>query len=361
MKNDNQALAMVFSETGKAFAKESVVLSPPSTGEILVNILYTTICASDLHTYNGRRSTPSPCILGHEIIGRIVTFGDQPPKDERGTTLKIGDLVTWCIYAFDPNNELARNGIPQKSPNLYKYGHHQFGVNDSLNGGFATHCLLKEGTAIFKLPENIDLKILAPLNCTHATMAGALRVAGNISNKNVLITGLGMLGLSACALANEAGAKKVLGMDVNPKRILFAKEFGVKQFLDADLTVAELQAQLEIEDKIDIVIDTTGLPAVMEKGLELLNIGGTAVWIGAVYSQPKTAVNAEMIIRNVLTIKGLHNYTPSDLAVAVDFIEKNHLKYPFASLVGTDFELNDLDEAFEIASKGQHYRVGVKQ
>lgn len=361
MINDNQALAMVFNMPGKSFVKESVILPQPIASEVLVNILYTTICASDLHTYNGRRSTPAPCILGHEIIGRIVAFGNKRVKDERGKILKTGDLVTWCIYAFDPNNEFAQNGIPQKSPNLYKYGHHQFGVNDTLNGGFATHCLLKEGTAIFKLPENIDFKVLAPLNCTHATMAGALRVAGNVRNKNVLITGLGMLGLSACALANEAGAKKVLGMDVNPERILFAKEFGVKKFLVADLTAAELQIQLQSDDKIDVVIDTTGLPGVMEKGLELLNIGGTAVWIGAVYSQPKTAVNAEMMIRNVLTIKGLHNYTSADLAVAVDFIEKNHLKYPFASLVGTDFKLNDLDEAFETASKGQHYRVGVKQ
>lgn len=355
-----EATAMVFTETGKPFKKEKVILETISNHEVLVRIVYTTICTSDIHTYTGRRSSPCPCVLGHEIIGEIIDIGNKINIDYNGQLLKKGDLVTWCVYAYDSKSEMAKRGIPQKSEGLYKYGHHKFNADDGLNGGFATHCVLKKGTAIFKIPEFLSHRQAAPLNCTHATIAGAIRVAGYLKNKNVMITGTGMLGLSACAMAKENGAKNVIAMDINQERLEFAKNFGADKFIDSKLTAAEITAKLR-KEKIDVIIDTTGLPGVMETGLELLAIGGIAVWIGAVYNQPPTKINAEMVVRNVLTIKGLHNYTPNDLGFAVDFMAENHTKYPFELLVGEDFALENLSVAFETAKSGKYYRVGIKQ
>ncbi|MGQ7947336.1 zinc-binding dehydrogenase [Flavobacterium sp. WC2509] len=356
----SKATAMIFTSEGKPFEKQEVILNDINSNEVIVRIVYTTICTSDLHTFTGRRSTPCPCVLGHEIIGEIISKGQNINKDYNGHLLKIGDLVTWCVYAFDANGKMAKKGIPQKSEDLYKYGHHKFIPEDGLNGGFATHCVLKKGTAIFKLPDFLSHKQSAPINCTHATMAGAIRIAGYLENKNVMITGTGMLGLSACAMAKESGAKNVFALDINPERLAYAKKFGANKFIDAKLSTSEIKSLLS-KNEIDVIIDTTGIPSVMETGLEILTIGGTAVWIGAVFSQPATQVNAEMIIRNLLTIKGLHNYTPNDLGYAVDFVSKNHSKYPFEELVGEEFPLEDLTEAFEIAKSGKHYRVGIKQ
>ncbi|MFH6991576.1 zinc-binding dehydrogenase [Flavobacterium sp. FlaQc-48] len=355
-----KATAMVFSEVGQPFKNQEVILNGIDSNEVLVRILYTTICTSDVHTFTGKRSTPCPCVLGHEIIGEILDKGEKITRDFNGHLLSIGDLVTWCVYAFDKSSEMAKKGIPQKSEGLYKYGHHQFKPNDGLNGGFATHCVLKKGTAIFKLPDFLSYKQAAPINCTHATIAGAVRVAGYLENKNVMITGSGMLGLSACAMARESGAKNVFAMDINPERLVYAKKFGANKLVDANLSPDEIR-KLYPNEKIDVVIDTTGIPAVMELGIEILNIGGTAVWIGAVFNQPATKINAEMIVRNLITIKGLHNYTPNDLGFAVDFIAKNHSKYPFEELVGKEFLLDELPEAFESAQSGKHYRVGIRQ
>lgn len=355
-----QATAMVFTAEGAPFAKEQVILNDTDSNEVLVRIVYTTICTSDLHTYTGRRSSPTPCVLGHEIIGEIITLGKKIKSDYNGLLLNTGDLVTWCVYAYDNKSEMAKRGIPQKSDGLYKYGHHTFNPDDGLNGGFATHCILKKGTAIFKLPDFLTHKQAAPLNCTHATIAGAVRLAGYLKNKNVMITGTGMLGLSACAMAKEGGAKSVYAMDINKERLEVAKKFGADKLIDGKLPVNEILL-LTPKEKIDVIIDTTGIPSVMETGLELLGIGGRAVWVGAVYNQSSTKINAEMIVRNLLTIKGLHNYTPNDLGFAIDFVAENHSKYPFEILVGEDFILEDLSEAFETASSGKHYRVGIKQ
>lgn len=357
----NEATAMVFTAPGKPFKKEIITLHSLQDSEVLVRVVYTTICTSDLHTFTGRRSLAEPCVLGHEIIGEIIQKDKNATHDYTGEELTIGDLVTWCVYAFDDQSKMAQKGIPQKSEGLYKYGHHKFSPDDGLNGGFASHCLLKKGTAIFKLPVGISLKEAAPLNCTHATIAGGLRLAENIKDKNILITGTGMLGLSACAMAKENGAKNVFAMDLSTERLEFAKKFGANEIFNGALSVNEINESLSKDEKIDIVIDTTGVPSVMETGLELLAIGGRAVWIGAVFSQPKTSINAEMVVRNLLTIKGLHNYTPNDLAVAIHFVAANSGKYPFDLLVGDEFKLNDLSDAFETAGSGKHYRVGIKQ
>lgn len=355
-----KATAMVFTATAAPFANEQVILKDIDSNEVLVRIVYTTICTSDLHTYTGRRSSPTPCILGHEIIGKIITQGKKIKSDYNGQLLNTGDLITWCVYAYNNKCEMAKKGMPQKSEGLYKYGHHEFNYEDGLNGGFATHCILKKGTEIFKLPDFLNYKQAAPLNCTHATIAGAIRLARYLTNKNVMITGAGMLGLSACAMAKEGGAKNVFAMDISNERLAITKKFGANKLIDGKLSANEIKLLIP-KEKIDVIIDTTGIASVMETGLGLLAIGGRAIWIGAVYTQPPTQINAEMIVRNLITIKGLHNYTPNDLGFAVDFITENHSKYPFETLVGKEFPLNELSDAFEEAKTGKHYRIGVKQ
>ncbi|MFV0249101.1 MAG: zinc-binding dehydrogenase [Tenacibaculum sp.] len=358
--NNTQAKAMVFNSANEAFTLKYMALPQLKEGEILVKITYTTICSSDLHTYAGRRNSPTPCILGHEIIGIILDLKNVV-TDYFGNYIKKGDLITWTIYAFDKNNYMAKKGLPQKSIRLYKYGHHKLSDKDILNGGFASHCLLRKGTVVFKLPKNLTAKVASPLNCTHATIAGAIRLAGNIKNKNVLITGVGMLGLSACAMAIENGADNVYCTDIDKERLSFATNFGAKKLFSATLSATEINDQLKDNEKIDVVLDTTGVPFAMKTGISLLRIGGIAIWIGAVYNQKETQINAEIIVRNLLTIKGLHNYTPSDLGLAINFMSKNYNKYPFEALIGKEYNLAELSAAFTVANKGKYYRVGIKQ
>lgn len=356
---EQEALAMVFDKLEAPFLRRQLSLPEPGPGEVMVGIDYTTICTSDLHTYYGRRGGHCPSILGHEIIGKVVKTGPGKVTDYWGTPLQTGDAVTWSVYAHDHEGKMAQKGMPQKSADLYKYGHELFDERQILSGGFASHCHLQAGTDIYKLPEALSRKEAAPLNCTHATIAGALRLAGDLSRKNVLVVGAGMLGLSACAMAREAGAGQVYAMDIQENRLEIALKFGVDAGLDGQRSTESLKAELEARGGIDIVIETSGVPSAMEKGLELLNIGGINVWVGAVYSQRDLSINAEKIVRKLLTIKGLHNYIPADLAEAIRFLAASHQKYPFAELVGEEFPLEQLDQAFKLANKGVYYRVGI--
>ena len=84
------------------------------------------------------------------------------------------------------------------------------------------------------------------------------------------------------------------------------------------------------------------------------------MFIGAVFAQRPLSLNAERIVRNVHTIRGLHNYNTDDFIAAVAFLEANHARYPFHQLVHEGFSLEEVDAAFRFAVHSPVHRVAVR-
>lgn len=350
----NKAKLMVFEGQGKAMSLQEQVIPDLKAGEILVENRYTSICGSDLHTYCGLRQEKVPTVLGHEIVGEILSFSmDHQQTDYLGNKLAIGDRITWSIFASDQDSDLSKAGMPQKGTGLFKYGHAQITGDDALHGGLSTHCILKPGTAIIKISKDIPLPVAAIINCAVATVAGGLRLAGNLQDKIVLITGSGLLGMMCAAMCKKAGAKCIHVADINAQRLEQAHAFG------ADKTYLLTDSSLQVPQGINVTFDMSGSPDAMEQGLSALSIGGTAVWIGAVFNTRKIQIDAESVIRRLITIKGLHNYNFEDFVYAVDFISKNHQGFPFDEVVSKEFSLTDTNEAFQYAVTHKPLRVGI--
>lgn len=345
---------VIFEEAGKPLTFTSCDIPALSEGQVLVRNEYTTLCRSDISTYLGKRIEKSPTILGHEIVGRIVAFGPgQQVCDIFGKPLKAGDRITWGIYAANPLSQMSRRGIPQKSPDLFKYGHEQLRPDNTLHGGLARHTLLRRYTPILPLPEEVPLPEAAIINCAVATVAGSLRLAGELQGRRVALWGAGMLGTVACAMCREAGASEVIALDINEQRLECATHFGATATLRSDHTdAASLQA--------DVTIDYSGFLGAMEASVEALSIGGTAVWVGGVCPQDKVQLDSEQVIRRLSTIRGLHNYNTDDFRTAVDFIVKHHRTYPFAKLIHDGFTLERAEDAFQYAIRHNPYRVGIR-
>ncbi len=106
--------------------------------------------------------------------------------------------------------------------------------------------------------------------------------------------------------------------------------------------------------------ELTGHPEATEHGLAALRTGGTAVLVGATYPARPLRLEAETLVRRVLTIRGLHNYTHDDLARAVAFLAAHHDDYPFADVVHDGFSLAAVEAAFEAALAGRSARVAVR-
>lgn len=353
----------VFHGKDQPFTLEKVPVPVLQHGELLVRNEYTTLCRSDLNTFVGKRVEKTPTILGHEIVGRIEARGPEAPlRDLRDAELRVGDRITWAIYASDPSSALARAGMPQKGEGLFKYGHERITPGSHLHGGLAEYCILRQHTPVVRIDAPIPLPVLATINCAVATVAGALRVAGGVGGRNVLVAGAGMLGIVACAMARVAGAKRVVALDVDDARLAMAGRFGVDGGLrlEADSSLsADRLGTLFAGEPIGLALDFSGSPGTMETLLTALGIGGVLVLVGATFPQRPLQVSAEHLVRNLLTVKGLHNYNDKDLVSAVDFMERHHARFPFADLVQDGFRLEDVNAAFHCGVTAGVHRVGI--
>lgn len=354
----------LFEAPGKDFTLKQYAVRPLEPGEILVKNQYTTICGSDLHTFCGLREEPSPTVLGHEIAGEIIDIHPtHTGVDLKGRELKAGDRVTWSIFAGNPDSVAAKAGMPQKSTPLFKYGHALANAPDVFHGGLGEYCILKANTAILLLPQEIPVEIAATLNCSISTVAGALRMAGDIKGKHVLITGIGHLGITCAAMCREAGAARIYAADISDKRLNDARAFGVSDVFNLAEYDHELKAYLHDTlplKGVDVVFDMSGSVAAMQTGLECLAIGGTAVWIGAVFPSKGITIDPENIIRRLLTIRGLHNYNFTDFEYAYDFMLANWNRYPFLQAIEKEFSLAEAQKAFTYAVANKPLRVGIR-
>lgn len=340
-----------FVDCKQKFSINSQPLPVLKEGEILVKNLCTSLCRSDIHTYQGKRVEKSPTILGHEIVGLIEELGPQAPlRDVRGNELKIGDKVTWAIFASSPEDPLSKDGIPQKAKDLFKYGHEQITEHNHFHGGLSEYTILRKNTPLAILNNELPNEIASLINCSVATVAGAIRLAGTLHGRSVMVNGAGMLGIIACAMASKMGAAKIIAIDQNKERLEISRKFGATEIYLPNES---------LQDKVDIVFEFSGAIDAMENSIKLLNIGGTAIWIGAVFAQPAVQINAEYIIRNLITIKGLHNYNNEDFINAVSFMEMNQKNFEFEQLIKTGFKLEEVETAFDYAVNHNPFRVSI--
>jgi putative phosphonate catabolism associated alcohol dehydrogenase len=331
--------------------------------EILVQIDAATICGSDVHTIDGKRIDPAaPLILGHEGCGTVVREGSKCEQS------LLGSRVTWSVMSSCGTciccSEL---GLPQKCTSaLFKYGHASFKSESGLYGCYSTHIVLRKGTCVVRLPDEISNAVAAPANCALATiccaMRSALRSLGLKSSfleipgkAKVLVQGCGLLGLYAIALAKDLGAAVITATDVSESRLELAKQFGATR--GYNLTS---QTEAPLSNEFDVIFEVCGVVSAVKQGIAALRPGGSLVLVGLVHPQSDlSGVTAESIIRKCATVVGVHNYAPEDLQAAVDFlllhVKKGDL--PFSEITSNAIPLSLLPEGIQLAKSGRFPRV----
>ncbi len=204
--------AMLFRAAGTPMELVQFADPSPQGAELLVCVSCCTLCRSDLHTHAGLRKQPTPTVLGHEIVGRIEAFGpDAAHNDARGLPASVGSRVSWAVTVGCGQCFFCAADLPQKCERLYKYGHMQVTPQRPWSGGLADMVVLAPRTAWFQVPEHVSDHVAAPANCATATVAAMLQHAGSVAGRHVLVLGAGVLGVTACAMARSAGARRCNG------------------------------------------------------------------------------------------------------------------------------------------------------
>jgi len=336
------ATAMVW--IGEGHPHEMIAVPGVALGddEVLVAVEMSTVCGSDVHTVHGRRAAPVPLVLGHESVGRVIAIGDAGAQDVSGTPLRIGDRVVWSVTISCGACDRCVAGLTQKCRTLGKYGHDRIGGHGDLTGAFGSHVQLRGGTAIVRVPETLPASVLAPAACATATAwAAVARSRRDLDGAAVRIHGAGLVGLSAAAIAAEHGAS-VEVLDPDPARRALAARFGA----------------VGIDREPDVVIEASG--HAVADAIAGAAVGGSVVLVGSVFPGEPVPLDAESVVRRLLTIAGVHNYTGPELAETVAFLAGRGRAYPFAEAVGEVRPLCDLDEALAAASApGAPLRIGL--
>ena len=366
MSEVNVCKAAVFEEVGHDIEiKDFKIPEEIEDNAILCKTTFSTICGSDLHTITGKRKEPVPLILGHEITGKIVKMGKNIAVDGFGNKLKAGDRISWAIMASCNECYYCKKNIPQKCEKLIKYGHTSVNnkTKSPLLGGYGEYIYILPGTAVFKVPDCLPDDIAAPANCALSTVINAVETIGIEKGDCVMVQGAGLLGLNACALLKEAGAKEIIIIDVLDSRLEAAKEFGAtcaintKEVSDED--IAKIVSKLTDGHGLDAAIEVSGFAGVVKIALDNLRIGGRYLVAGLVTPGSEMKLDGNTLTRKCLTIKGIHNYRPAHLGQALKFLEKNYKKYPFSEIVKTKFPLAEINKAVEASKTGEYIRVGV--
>ncbi len=194
-----------------------------------------------------------------------------------------------------------------------------------------------------KVPEAMPDAVAAPAACATATVMATLEAAGHVAGRRVLVIGAGMLGLTAAAALAEAGAR-VRVTDVDPQRLEMVSRFG---------------GTPDGGGSVDAAIDFSGSSDAIDSAFARLGTGGVLVLAGSVLPGRRIEISPETMVRQWLTITGVHNYEPRHLTRAVKFLERTLDVYPWRSVVADPVDLDAIASALTPAPAGK-LRAAVK-
>jgi S-(hydroxymethyl)glutathione dehydrogenase/alcohol dehydrogenase len=271
---------------------ETVQLSPPQGGEVMVEIKASGICHTDGYTLSGKDPEGLfPAILGHEGAGVVVEVGAGV------TSVKPGDHVIplytpecrQCEYCLSFKTNLCQairstqgRGVMPDGTSRFRIDgemiHHYMGTST-----FANYTVLPE-IAVAKIREDAPFDKVCYIGCGVTTGIGAVINTAKVEpGANVVVFGLGGIGLNVIQGARMVGANMIIGVDINPRRQALATEFGMTHFVNPQEVEGDLVAYLVNLTKggADYSFECIGNVQVMRQALECCHKGwGVSVIIG---------------------------------------------------------------------------------
>lgn len=301
--------AAVATRPGTEFDLLDVELDEPREDEILVRILATGICHTDMNALSGRLPVTMPIVLGHEGSGRVVAVGS------RVMSVAPGDKVV-IVPDYCGRCDQCRQGF---TPYCENSGRIVFGgvrmdgstkTSDETRAGFfgqssfAEYSLVTERNVI-KVAPDADLSILCALTCGTSAGAGAiLNTLKPEPHHSVAIFGTGTVGLTAIAAAKARGARTIIALDIHDSRLEMAREFGATHTINTrDIDVVAAIHAL-VPGGVDRAFDSTGVKDVILTAIYSLGYHG---WFGYVTGTGGVPLDLDLnrILTKGVTIRGI--------------------------------------------------------
>lgn len=357
-------------KAGAPLTIEDVELAGPKAGEVLVEIKATGICHTDYYTLSG--ADPEglfPAILGHEGAGVVLDVGTGV------TSLKPGDHVIplytpecrQCKSCLSRKTNLCTairgtqgKGVMPDGTSRFTVGgkpvHHYMGTST-----FSNHIVVPE-IALAKIREDAPFDKVCYIGCGVTTGLGAVLFTAKVeAGANVVVFGLGGIGLNVIQGAKMVGADKIIGVDINPERQAMARKFGMTHFVNPN----------EVENVVDHIIQLTdggadysfeciGNTKVMRQALECCHRGwGQSIIIGVAEAGAEIATRPFQLVTGRVwkgsAFGGARGRT--DVPRIVDWYMDG--KINIDDLITHTLPLERINEGFDLMKRGESIRSVV--
>ena len=282
--------------------------------EVLIKVVYSGICGSELGGYLGQNSLRKPpLIMGHEFAGEIVALGDQVAGIK--PTLAVGQRVTVNPLISNPWSSAALKGrhnltLPRNILGIQRPGSYaQFISAPAAN--------------VYPLPDGMSLEHAAltePMACA----LRAAKLSGCAATDRVLITGLGPIGLLVLQVVKTFGVQEIFVTDTDADRRTIGEHFGVRVLNPQTDNVVEIVRKATNNEGVDMAIDAVGATATRRECIEAVTPGGKVIFTG-LHSE-ESNIQANYIIRNEINIQGSFAYTPLDFEDAFAWLIKGRIE-----------------------------------
>jgi len=285
--------ALVKARAEPGLVVEDVPVPEAGRDDVLIRVLRTGICGTDLHIYDwdgwAQANVPVPQIIGHEFVGEVVEAGSDVHD------LYRGDLVSGEGHLVCGR---CRNCMAGRRVQCARTK----GIGVNYPGAFAEFIALP-ATNVWRHPRDIDLDVAAIFDPFGNAVHTALTFP--ILGEDVLITGAGPIGLMAAIVARHAGARYVVISDVSPYRLDLARRIGVTLAVDAArVTLAEAMGELGMREGFDVGLEMSGKPAALRDMLASMTHGGKVAILGL--PTEEFGIDWAHLVTNMLTIKGIY-------------------------------------------------------
>jgi threonine 3-dehydrogenase len=310
--------------------------------DVLVKILKTSICGTDVHIWNwdkwAQKTIPVGMHVGHEFAGVIEAVGSNVHDFAKG------DLVSGeghVVCGRCRNCLAGRRHLCPKTSSI--------GVNRP--GAFAEYLSIPV-TNVWAADPNIPLEVIScfdPLgNAAHTALSF------DLLGEDVLITGAGPIGILAAAIARHCRARHVVVTDVNPYRLDLARKMGATLALDVsrEKVDADLQARLGMKEGFDVGMEMSGSPEAFRSMLANMAHGGKIALLGIL---PRTEIDWDLVIFNGLTIKGIYGREMYETWYKMTMMIQCGLD--ITPVITHRYDYTAFEEAFQVMRSGQSGKV----
>ncbi|MFF1680611.1 L-idonate 5-dehydrogenase [Streptomyces sp. NPDC058256] len=314
----------------------------PGPGQALVAVRYGGVCGSDLHYWRhggvGDFRLREPMVLGHEVVGTVLSYGDGTSGPVPGTAVAVHPATPCgvCPECADGRRNVCRDtrylGSAARMPHV--------------QGGFSAQVTVP-AEQLRALPAGLELRRAAlaePLSVAlHAT-----RRAGPVSGRHVLVTGAGPIGCLVVAAARAAGAARVTATDLLPEALAYAASAGADSVVRADDP-----GDPGWPSEVDVAIEASGVAAGLDTCLRLVRRGGVVVQLGML-PPGLSSFAGNLVVSREIELRGAFRFdTEFDEALTLLAAEP-----AFDGLISAVVPVREVESAFALAAdRGRSCKV----